>query len=61
MTRLGSFLFLRIKKDGKDERFDAWKQVIITWLGCWTTQAAWVITMQLPAILINDRLDTTPT
>ena len=36
MTRLGSFLYLRIKKDGKDERFDAWKQVFITWLSCWT-------------------------
>jgi len=60
MTRLGSFLYLRIKKDGKDERFDAWKQVFITWLSCWTTQATWVMTMQLPVILINDRLDTTP-
>ena len=38
MTRLGSFLFLRIRKDGKDERFDALKQCWLAFLGAWTLQ-----------------------
>ena len=36
MTRLGSFLFLRISRDGKDGRFDDLKQTWWSFLGCWT-------------------------
>lgn len=60
MTRLGSFLFLRIRKDGKDERFDALKQCWLAFLGAWTLQAVWVCLIQLPVLLINQIDDTAP-
>jgi steroid 5-alpha reductase family enzyme len=40
--RLGSFLFLRIKKAGKDGRFDTLKTSFIRFLTAWTTQGLWV-------------------
>jgi steroid 5-alpha reductase family enzyme len=57
MTRLGSFLFLRIKKDGQDARFDVFKICQVSWMGCWSSQAIWVIMIQLPILLINERDD----
>jgi len=36
MTRLGSFLYLRISKDGKDGRFDEAKRHWISFLVFWT-------------------------
>jgi steroid 5-alpha reductase family enzyme len=43
MTRLGSFLFLRIAKDGRDERFDPIKKSWVSFLGAWSIQALWVV------------------
>jgi steroid 5-alpha reductase family enzyme len=44
--RLGSFLFLRVKKDGKDRRFDEIKTKFFRYLFTWTLGGAWVfITM----------------
>jgi steroid 5-alpha reductase family enzyme len=40
--RLGSFLFLRIKKAGKDGRFDTLKTSFVRFLTAWTTQGLWV-------------------
>lgn len=60
MTRLGSFLFLRIAKDGKDERFDAIKKTWISFLGAWTIQALWVVLTQMPVLLINNQKDLEP-
>ena len=60
MTRLGSFLYLRISKDAKDERFDDIKRCRFAFAGMWTTQAAWVSLIQVPVLLINSRVDTTP-
>lgn len=60
MTRLGSFLYLRIRKDGKDERFDAIKMCWLSFAGAWTLQAAWVSMIQMPVLLINEIDDTTP-
>ncbi|MEM7516926.1 MAG: DUF1295 domain-containing protein [Planctomycetota bacterium] len=40
--RLGSFLFLRIHKAGKDRRFDEVKQNFGDFLVAWTLQAVWV-------------------
>lgn len=40
--RLGTFLFLRIQKTGKDDRFDAIKPSFIRFLNVWTLQALWV-------------------
>jgi steroid 5-alpha reductase family enzyme len=41
-TRLGSFLFQRVHKAGKDDRFDAIKPSWIGFLNAWTIQALWV-------------------
>lgn len=41
-VRLGSFLFLRIRADGKDGRFDEIKQSLPRFLVAWTLQGLWV-------------------
>jgi steroid 5-alpha reductase family enzyme len=41
-VRLGSYLFRRIRKAGKDERFDAIKPSFFRFLNAWTLQALWV-------------------
>ncbi len=41
--RLGLFLFRRINKDGKDERFDKAKKKFFWFLQYWMGQAAWVV------------------
>jgi len=40
--RLGSYLFRRIRKSGKDDRFDTIKPSWIRFLNAWTIQALWV-------------------
>jgi steroid 5-alpha reductase family enzyme len=40
--RLGTFLYKRIKKAGKDDRFDEIKPSFIRFLNVWTIQALWV-------------------
>ena len=57
-VRLGSYLFTRIRKVGKDDRFDAIKPSFIRFLNAWTLQALWVsITLgaALAAITTNVR------
>lgn len=41
-VRLGSFLFARISKDGKDSRFDKIKTNPLRFLMTWTLQGLWV-------------------
>ena len=41
-VRLGTFLFGRIRKAGKDDRFDELKPSFIRFLNVWTIQALWV-------------------
>jgi len=41
-ARLGSYLFRRIRKAGKDARFDAIKPSFIRFLNAWTLQGLWV-------------------
>ncbi len=41
-ARLGSFLFRRIKKAGKDDRFDEIKPSFIRFLNVWNIQGLWV-------------------
>lgn len=60
MTRLGTFLYSRILRDGKDARFDNIKPVWLAFMGAWTIQALWVSITELPVLLINDRDDTAP-
>jgi steroid 5-alpha reductase family enzyme len=50
-VRLGSFLFGRIKKAGKDDRFDEIKPSFIRFLNVWTIQGLWV-TFTLAAALV---------
>ena len=40
--RLGSFLFLRIKRQGVDQRFDTIKPSLTRFLMAWTLQGLWV-------------------
>lgn len=49
--RLGTFLFRRIQKAGKDDRFDEIKPSFIRFLNVWTIQALWV-TFTLAAALV---------
>lgn len=41
--RLGSFLFTRIHKSGKDDRFDEIKPDFLRFLNTWTLQGLWVV------------------
>lgn len=41
-VRLGSFLFRRIQKAGKDDRFDEFKSSFIRFLNVWTIQGLWI-------------------
>lgn len=50
-TRLGTFLFRRIRKAGKDDRFDEIKPSFIRFLNVWTIQGLWV-TFTMAAALI---------
>ena len=50
--RLGAFLFSRIKKAGKDDRFDEIKPSFIRFLNVWTIQGLWV-TLTLAAVLVT--------
>ncbi|MDQ0826959.1 steroid 5-alpha reductase family enzyme [Arthrobacter sp. B2I5] len=42
-ARLGSFLFIRISKHGKDDRFDELKPDFFRFLNTWTIQGLWVV------------------
>jgi steroid 5-alpha reductase family enzyme len=50
-VRLGSFLFTRIQKAGKDDRFDEIKPLFFRFLNVWTIQALWV-TFTVAAALV---------
>jgi steroid 5-alpha reductase family enzyme len=50
-ARLGSFLFRRIQKAGKDARFDAIKPSFLRFLNTWSLQGLWV-TFTLAAALV---------
>lgn len=40
--RLGTFLFRRVRRAGKDDRFDEIKQSFVRFLTVWTVQGLWV-------------------
>jgi len=50
--RLGTFLFGRIQKAGKDDRFDEIKPSFIRFLNVWTIQGLWV-TFTMAAALVG--------
>ena len=41
-TRLGTFLFTRVRRAGKDDRFDTIKPSLPRFLSAWTVQGLWV-------------------
>ena len=49
--RLGSFLFMRIHKDGKDKRFDSIKTSYSQFLMTWTLQGMWVFICSSAALV----------
>lgn len=53
LTRLGSFLFLRILCDGRDSRFDRLKKGYLSFLSPWIIQACWVFITDLPIVIVN--------
>ncbi|MCR9289588.1 DUF1295 domain-containing protein [Saprospiraceae bacterium] len=50
--RLGTFLFRRIHKAGKDDRFDTIKPDFFRFLNAWTIQALWVTFTAAPALIL---------
>jgi steroid 5-alpha reductase family enzyme len=57
-VRLGTFLFRRIRRAGKDNRFDDIKPSFIRFLNAWTIQALWVtftVSAALVAITTTNR------
>jgi len=50
-ARLGTFLFRRVHKAGKDDRFDELKPSFVRFLNVWTLQGLWV-TFTLSAALV---------
>jgi len=48
--RLGSFLFARIRRDGRDGRFDEIKPSLPRFLLTWTLQAVWVLITVAPSL-----------
>ncbi|KAI9678839.1 MAG: hypothetical protein M1817_005899 [Caeruleum heppii] len=52
-TRLGTFLFQRVVKDGSDSRFDEIKKSPPQFLGAFFAQATWVSLCLLPVMAVN--------
>ena len=53
LVRLGTFLYLRILRDGRDERFTEMKKLPLRFMAAWTIQSLWVVLVQMPVILIT--------
>lgn len=58
--RLGTFLFVRISKDGSDGRFDAIKPNALRFLLTWTLQGLWVFLTLAAALTAICSLERTP-
>ncbi|XP_040196205.1 uncharacterized protein LOC120929076 [Rana temporaria] len=51
--RLGTFLFLRILRDGHDRRFNKVRDNPGTFLVYWTLQGIWIFVTLLPSLMLN--------
>ncbi len=51
--RIAGFLFFRVMKTGKDDRFDQMRSNFTAFLGFWILQMAWVWVVSLPVIVLN--------
>jgi steroid 5-alpha reductase family enzyme len=57
-TRLGSYLYARMLRDGADHRFDAMKQAgAVRFAQAWAIQALWCFIVQLPLVISNQNDD----
>ncbi|GJP57200.1 hypothetical protein CLOM_g16230 [Closterium sp. NIES-68] len=52
-VRLGTFLFTRILRRGKDSRFDGVRDQPIFLMMFWTVQGMWVLIVSLPLLVLN--------
>jgi steroid 5-alpha reductase family enzyme len=50
-VRLGSFLYLRIRKAGEDTRFVGIRENPVRFFSVWTVQGLWVFLTQIPVLL----------
>ena len=51
--RLGTFLFMRVLKEGQDKRFDKARDSPATFLVFWSLQGVWVWVTLLPSLILN--------
>ena len=51
--RLGTFLFMRVLKDGQDRRFDKARDSPATFFVFWSIQGIWVWITLLPSLILN--------
>ncbi len=51
-SRLGTFLFRRIRREGKDDRFDELKPSFLRFLNVWTVQGLWVTFTMAAALVV---------
>ncbi len=58
--RLGSFLFARIRRDGRDGRFDALKPSLLRFLLTWSLQGLWVLVTVAAALAAMTTLQPRP-
>jgi steroid 5-alpha reductase family enzyme len=58
--RLGSFLFMRIRRDGRDGRFDEIKLDPLRFLMTWTLQGLWVLLTAACALAIMTSVERRP-
>lgn len=59
-ARLGTFLFRRIRRDGRDGRFDEIKKDSVRFLMTWTLQGLWVLLTAASALAIMTSLELEP-
>jgi steroid 5-alpha reductase family enzyme len=53
--RLGTFLFSRVLKEGKDSRFDKIKKSLVRFGTVWFLQGVWVFVTAYPVYMINSK------
>ncbi len=58
--RLGSFLFTRIMRTGKDARFDELKVNFLSYLSVWTLQGLWVTLTLATALVVTTSSNKVP-
>ncbi|XP_054720446.1 uncharacterized protein LOC129230080 [Uloborus diversus] len=59
-VRLGTFLFIRVIKSGKDRRFDKVRENPKRFFVYWTLQGMWIFITLLPTMMLLSRPDYSP-